>query len=339
MPTSGPLIGCRCGVRQLAIMASAATPVLGRVLLVTGPEEFLRERRVARARQRALAEAPDCEFSQSTGGELTPATLGELTAPSLFSANRLVVVSQLEDAAEPVHAVLLELAAEPPQEVGLALVHSGGPKGSGLLTKLRKAVAVTEVKVAAPKAYELPRFATGEVKAVGGRMEEPAAEALVQAVGSDLRSLAAAAAQLVADFPGQTLTEDIVSRYFAGRADVKGFAVADHALFGRLDKALEELRWALDSGLSAPALTGSFATGVRGLAAFVSGNTSGVPPWKLRTLRDQARGWDERGLAMAIRAVARADAEVKGAGADAAYSLERMVMTVCGSRRAYEGNS
>jgi DNA polymerase-3 subunit delta len=53
-----------------------------------------------------------------------------------------------------------------------------------------------------------------------------------------------------------------------------------------------------------------------------------VPPWKLRVLRDQARCWDERGLAQAITAVAQADADVKGAASDAAYSLERMVLRV-----------
>ena len=38
-----------------------------------------------------------------------------------------------------------------------------------------------------------------------------------------------------------------------------------------------------------------------------------MPPWKLRVLREQARGWDDRGLATAIVAVAQADADVKGA--------------------------
>ena len=52
-----------------------------------------------------------------------------------------------------------------------------------------------------------------------------------------------------------------------------------------------------------------------------------MPPWKIRALREQARGWDDLGLATAITAVARADADVKGAAGDAAYSLERMVLT------------
>jgi DNA polymerase-3 subunit delta len=59
---------------------------------------------------------------------------------------------------------------------------------------------------------------------------------------------------------------------------------------------------------------------------------AGVPPWKLRTIREQVRGWDERGLATAIVAVAQADADVKGAASDPAFSLERMVLAVTSAR-------
>jgi DNA polymerase-3 subunit delta len=59
----------------------------------------------------------------------------------------------------------------------------------------------------------------------------------------------------------------------------------------------------------------------------------GAPPWKLRVMREQLRSWDEDGLATAVRAVATADAEVKGAGADGSYALERMVLTISRARQ------
>ena len=59
----------------------------------------------------------------------------------------------------------------------------------------------------------------------------------------------------------------------------------------------------------------------------------GVPPWKLKSMRAQARGWEPGGLARALTAVARADAEVKGAADDAEFALERAVLTISGSRR------
>ncbi len=59
---------------------------------------------------------------------------------------------------------------------------------------------------------------------------------------------------------------------------------------------------------------------------------SGVPPWKLRTIRDQSRGWSDGGIARAIRAIAQADADIKGAASDASYTLERLVLTITGLR-------
>jgi DNA polymerase-3 subunit delta len=319
-----------------------ASDVLGHVTLVTGPEEFLNQRTVSAA-LRAVREAdPESEVSETTADQVSMAVLGDLAAPSLFSAIRCVVVRQLEDLPEDTHAGLVDYAAAPSEDIGLVLVHSGGQKGSGLLTKLRKQKSVTEVKSASPKANEFPRFVVTEVRSHGGRIAEDAAEQLVQAIGQDLRALAGAAHQLASDFPGEPITETVVKRYFGGRAEVKSFAVADAALYGRTAAALEELRWALDNGTAPVLVTSAFAGGLRGLAKFKGAGRglreadlareAGVPPWKLRIIREQARGWDEIGLATAIGAVAQADADVKGAASDAAYALERMVLTVTGAR-------
>jgi DNA polymerase III subunit delta len=315
---------------------------LGSVTLVTGPEEFLNERIVHAARQAVLRVDPDAEVSDTVGDHLTPASLGELSAPSLFSTTRCVVVRRLEEAPEEVHDGILAYAGDPDPDVALVLVHSGGQKGSGLLNRLRKAAAVHEHKSEAVKSSGLAQFLQTEARRHGARIAPDGADLLVDAVGSDLRALAAAADQLSHDFPGQPLTAEIVGRYFSGRAEVKGYEIADHALAGRTATALEELRWALDTGVGGPAITGSFASAVRGLARLVSARRGlrdadlarevGVPPWKLKTLRTQARGWDAAGLAQAVRAVAQADADVKGAGADPAYALERMVLTVCNAR-------
>jgi DNA polymerase III subunit delta len=318
-----------------------ASDVLGHVTLVTGPEEFLNQRAVSAATGAVRAADPESELSETSGDQLSMAALADLAAPSLFSSVRCVVVRALEDLPDDAHEGLVEYATAPADDIGLVLVHSGGQRGSGLLTKLRKLPAVTEVKSTPLKPSEFARFVSAEVRANGGRIEEDAADLLVQAVGQDLRALAAAAAQLTSDFPGEPLTDAIVRRYFAGRAEVKSFAIADAAISGRTAVALEELRWALDNGTAGVLITSAFANGLRGLARFKSAprgmrdadlaREAGVPPWKLRMLRDQARGWNDLGLATAITAVARADADVKGAAGDASYALERMVLTVTGA--------
>lgn len=322
-------------------MASAETP-LGRVTLVTGKEEFLGERTVSAAREAVRRTDPEAELSETLAGGLTLATFGELAAPSLFSSVRCVVVRALEELPEESVDGLLDYAGAPADDVALVLVHSGGAKGSGVLAKLRKLATVTEVKSAELRPSEIPQFVSSEVKRHGGQIDGEAAAFLVQAVGQDLRSLSAAAHQLTNDFLGERIGVEMVKKYFGGRAEAKSFAVADAAFSGRRQAALEELRWALDGGTPPVLVTSAFAGGVRGLARYQGApprmkeadlaREVGVPPWKLRTLREQSRGWSEGGLARAIRAVAQADADIKGAASDAHYTLERLVLTITGLR-------
>lgn len=310
--------------------------------MVTGKEEFLSERTVAAVRRAVTSHDDEAELTETVGSDLTLATLGELAAPSLFSSTRCVVVRVLENLPEESQRGLVEYATDPVEDVALVLVHGGGQKGSGTLTKLRKLDAVTEVKSVELRASELPGFVAAEVRGKRGTVDREAAESLVTAVGHDLRSLAAACHQLVADFPDETLTAKLVKRYFGGRAEAKSFSVADAAFGGQRTAALEELRWAMETGVAPVLVTSAFATGARGLARFSAAPRGlrdndlarevGVPPWKLRSIRDQARGWDADGLGLAVRAVAEADAQVKGAASDPSYALERLVLRVTNLR-------
>jgi DNA polymerase-3 subunit delta len=127
---------------------------------------------------------------------------------------------------------------------------------------------------------------------------------------------------------------------FAGRAEAKSFAIADAVLARHTARALEELRWALDTGTAPVLVTSAVAGSLRGLAGILSARRGardadlardlGVPPWKLGDLRRQSRGWEPDGVGAAIRVVARADADIKGQASDAAFALEKMVLDVIG---------
>src|SRR5699024_881528 len=62
--------------------------------------------------------------------------------------------------------------------------------------------------------------------------------------------------------------------------------------------------------------------------------TLGMPDWMLRNLGREARHWNDRSLASALEAAARPDHEVKGAGRDPQWSVQRMVMGIGRARRA-----
>lgn len=128
--------------------------------------------------------------------------------------------------------------------------------------------------------------------------------------------------QLVADIEG-TIDEAVVGRYYTGRAEASSFTVADRAVEGRAAEALEALRWSLSTGVAPVLITSALAQGVRAIGKLSSARGGrpadlarelGMPPWKIDRVRQQMRGWTPDGVAVALRAVAEADAGVKGAG-------------------------
>jgi DNA polymerase-3 subunit delta len=168
-----------------------------------------------------------------------------------------------------------------------------------------------------------------------------AADALLESVGTDLRELAAAVDQLAESASSARIDEELILRYYRGRAETTGFAVADTTLSGDARQALQLLRQALDAGTASLLITSAMASGLRevarvraaaGLPAGEIAKRLQLPDWKVeRTLR-RGRSWTDAGVAAALRAVAAADLDVKGAGADDAYVLERLVLAVAQAR-------
>jgi DNA polymerase III subunit delta len=314
---------------------------LGAVTLVLGAEDLLADRAVAAAVAAVRSVDPTADRTDIEAANLAPGSLAELTSPSLFASARIVVVRSAETLPAETTDTLLSYAGSPEPDVALVLVHRGGQRGRSIADKLRKS-GVRVVACDPLRSYELPAFVQREGRAAGVRITDDAAGQLVEAVGSDLRELAAATAQLISDSAGTPISEEVIRRYFAGRAEVNSFAVADAALAGRTAHALEQLRWAMRAGVAPVLVTSALASGLRGLAKLAGAPRGlrdgdlarevGVPPWKLKTLRAQLRGWNTEGLAQAIQVAAQADADVKGAADDADYALEKAVLAVSRAR-------
>ncbi len=323
-----------CDSWRVPRQPSATAPVT----LAVGPETLLAERAVAAVVAAARKLDPDADVSEVAGRDLTPAGLAEHASPSLFATRRVLVVRDVQDVPDATGEMLLAHAREPVEDVHLVLVHPGGNKGKRLLDALRK----TGVRVVPcerlTRADDQVEFVTAEVASHGVRIDQQAARVLVEAVGGDLRMLASAAAQLASDADGRAVTPEVVGTYFEGHADVKGWVVADRAVEGRTAAALEQLRWALETGTDPVLITGALATALRTLARLSGAPRGvrdadlardlGVPPWKVRILRSQLRGWTPGSLTKAIRAVAAADLRVKGAGNDPTLALTTAIVEI-----------
>lgn len=322
-------------------MSSPPAP-LPSLTLVLGPEELLADRALAAARRAVRAVDADADVHDLAPGTLQPGMLVELTSPSLFAERRLVILRSAHELSGPVLAEVEALVKDVPEDVCLILVHPGGAKGKALADTAKKAGAVVMDCAEIKKAGDKITFVTAEFRNNGRKAGADVARALLDAVGGDLRELAAAASQLCADTTG-AIDADEVRRYYSGRADVSSFRVADLAVEGRTGEALATLRWAVACGVDAVLITSALAMGLRNIAKLRAAPRGmgpaelardlGMPPWKIDSVRRQIRGWDDDGLAQALTAVAAADAAVKGGAISAGYALERALVDVGAARR------
>lgn len=320
--------------------------------MVVGDEDLLVERAVARLVREAAAGlappapqdgAPGADVHDVAAAGLGPGELTAMAAPSLFGGGTVLVVRGVQDAAKGVAEELSGLAADPPPDAALVATHAGGAKGKALLGALTRQGAQVVECPRVTRVSDRVAFVRAELRAAGRAVDDSGVRALIDALGSDLREIAAACGQLAADTAG-VIDQAVVARYYRGRAEASGFTVADRAVEGRLGEALELLRWALAVGVSPVLITSALAQAVRllgrvrgapaGQRAADLAAAAGAPPWKVDKARQQARAWAPGGLARAVAAVAEADAQVKGAGTNPGYALETAVRRIVAYRAA-----
>ena len=308
--------------------------------LVIGEEELLVERAIEQVVAEVRAADPGAEMRRVRASELSPADLAENLSPSLFAEARVLVLMAAHEVGKELAAAIVAQSTDLADGIVLVVVHAGGARNKGLVDALRKAGAPVTTCNKITRMDERSDFVRAEARRVGGKITGEAIGALLEAVGSDLRELAAATSQLVSD-TGGTVDERAVRRYHRGRAESTGFAVADKVVAGDRAGALEALRWAQLLGTPSVLVADALADALRTLAKVGSAGrgdpnrlagTLGMPPWKIRKAQQQVRSWGPQALAEAFAAAAEVNADVKGAAADPDYALERAVLRILAAR-------
>ncbi len=305
--------------------------------LVLGDEELLVERAVSAilAAARVSACTDDVPVNRLRAGDVSTNELAELLSPSLFADARVVVLESAHDAGKETVAMIAAAAADVPPGTVLVVLHSGGGRAKALAGQLRDLGAETHECTKITKAAERAGFVRAEFRALKVKVDDDTVAVLLETVGSDLRELAAACSQLVADTDGK-VDAAAVRRYHSGNAEVTGFDIADKAVAGDVAGAAEALRWARSRGVAHVLLADALAEAVHAIARVgpMSGDPYrlasevGMPPWRVQKTQKQARLWRRDKVAEAIRLVAALNADVKGAAADPDYALESAVRKV-----------
>lgn len=310
------------------------------VVLVTGSELLLAERAVERVVGLARAADPHTEVTRLEGPAYQPGGLRQAASPSLFDEARVVVVGDLQSGTEELLAEVADYVREPAPDVILVLQHGGGVRGRKTLDAVRAAGAVVVACDPVKRDADKQGFVVAELRRARRKAEPAAVRALVEAVGSDLRELASACQQLVADSTG-VISVDLVGRYYGGRVEATGFRVADAAVEGRAGEAVAMLRHAVATGTDPVPLVAALAAKLRVLAKVGAARGRGLDPardlglapWQVDRARRELSSWTPEALALAIAAVAQADADVKGGGRDPVFAVERAVLAVAHAAR------
>jgi DNA polymerase III subunit delta len=311
----------RAAARPPASTTPEADVAAETAVLALGAEDFLAERVVAAVLADARRVDPGVERRDvDLAAEAALGMLVEACSPNLFGDAAVVVARSADSADAPMIDALVEAATA--GDIRVVVLHPGGVKGRKVIEALASGGYVVAPCEKA-KGRAVDDFINRELHAARRRAAPEAVESLRVAIGDDLRSLAAACAQLVSDVTDDPLTAESVALYYDGVADVPGYLVSDAVLGGRAVEVLRRTRWALANDPGAgPALSAAVAAGLRGMAKVAStprgtpdaevAREAGVPPFKVRTLREQSSRWHPAALAEAVVSLAIADAAVKG---------------------------
>jgi len=309
-------------------------------VLISGPEGVLAERALASTLEALRVGDPDLEVIKLYAEGYQSGTLTMHASPSLFGGTTVIVVHDLDEATDELQTDVLDYLAAPADEVTLVVAHKSGLRGKKVLDTLKMAGArVIECPLIKSEG-DKTAFATNEFRRQGRKVTPDAVRALVEAVGRDVRELAAGCAQMIADTEG-VVDEAMVEKYHGGKVEATGFKVADAAIAGHAGEALRLLRHAISAGDNPVPIVAVLAMQLRQMVRVGSAGrgpsaqlakTLAMAPWQIDQARRKLNGWDPDGVGRAIQAVAAADFDVKGGGRDPVYAVERAILTICSSR-------
>lgn len=306
------------------------------LVLVQGPETVLADRAVEQVIADARVTSPELEVVTLRAEGYEEGALTVQASPSLFGEDKLIVVRDLHQAPDALQVDLLAYLADPEDSVALVVTHASGNRGKKVLDTLKKAKALVLEAPAIKSDRDKADFVTNEFRRSRRKATSEAVQALVEAVGKDVRELASACQQLVDDTTG-TIDADVVERYHGGRVEATGFKVADASVAGQTGEALRLLRHAVNVGVDPVPIVAVLAQQLRQLAKVGGAGRGrsadlardlGMAPWQVDKARRALQGWTGPGLGRSIQAVAAADFEVKGGGRDPVYAVEKAIMTI-----------
>jgi DNA polymerase-3 subunit delta len=252
------------------------------------------------------------------------AVVASLAALTFATGTRYLMVDDVGAWKAAAVAPLIEALAALPPDTVLVLIVRGKP-----LKSLVGAVEQAGGEVrdhAAPKPWELPKWATGRARDLGLRLDGEAAKALVSIAGPSQQRLSREIEKLsIAVHPEAVATVEDVERHAAGEASPKVYDLADAVVGGNAEAAIElaeELgeRGERPSRLVYP-IVGRLREVHRAAELLEQGASEKelasalkMPPWRAKKVVALARHADREALERATCRFADLEIDLRGGG-------------------------
>jgi DNA polymerase-3 subunit delta len=295
------------------------------VYLICGDDDAKIDAWRSRVRKRAESEnGPGALESFDARSDEAEAVVASLAALTFASGTRYLMVDDVGAWKAPDAAPLVNAIDALPPDTVLVLIVRGKPLKS-LVSAVERAGG--EVRDhAAPKPWELPKWATGRARELGLRLDGEAAKALVAIAGPSQQRLSRELEKLsIALHPEPTASAEDVERIVAGEASPKVYDLADAVVGGNVEAAIalaEELtEWGERPSRFVYPIVGRLREVRRGVELLEGGMTEKelagalkMPPWRAKKVVALARRADRETLERAICRFADLEVELRGGG-------------------------
>lgn len=307
--------------------------------LLAGSEPLLRDDALEAIEAAVLADGPrDFNLDRLEVAGSTPGRLEEaLAVLPVMADRRLVVLRETEGRGSKLDASwgeVIEAFVTGAPDDGSTVLVIVAPKADKR-TRWVKAFRDPALRVDCEppnRAPALAAFLDGEARRQGIELDPEAAALLADRVGPQLMLLRQEIekASLLAG-PGERVERRHVEATVSAVAEEPIWDLTDAIGQGRTAEAVEGLARLLAQGAAPPQILGALASHFRRLVRVGAGESVAGPPFVRKKLAQQAKRYPARRLVGCLRAIHRADVELKGASVmRAERALEQLVLGLAG---------
>ncbi len=300
------------------------------IFALVGPEALLVKRELDKIlSERLEPSSKDFNLDVFEGAEVSSKRIAEIAGALPVLAQRRVIV--IRNAHELKKAEMDRLSAifpEIPESTDVILTAEKSDGRMSFWQMISKKAKVKEFKALDPR--QAPQWVTEEAYRCGYKIDPPAVQWLISAVGSDLNALQSALAKLyLLKGADKSISLADVESCVTAISWKTVFELMDAVGAKNLARALTLFHRMEESGESPIAMLALLGRHFRILSKVKEGDSAGVPPFFLKDYQRQAGQFDVVRLKDKRERIFQTDRSLKSSPLNKSLLFERLLMDLC----------